>query len=211
MKKIVLSLIAISGFAFASKAQNFGFQKGDVILEGSVGASVNDNKGSETKSTNLSFSPKAGYFLSDKFAVGIAPGYAESKQTNYSGSTDTYTKTNTTSVEIFGRYYFLEAGKRFKVYSELDLGYSTAGGETSNGTTTIKNDKTNSIGANAGIGANFFVTNKIAVGYQFTNVLGYQTSKVDRSGAKPVNSFYVNLNNFGNFFSTGQFSLTFKL
>lgn len=143
--------------------------------------------------------------------MGIAPGYSESKQTNYSGSSDVYTKTNTTSIEIFGRYYFLEAGKRFKVYTELDLGYSTAGGETSNGTTTIKNDKTNSIGANAGIGANFFVTNKIAVGYQFTNVLGYQTSKVDRSGAKPVNSFYANLNNFGNFFSTGQFNLTFKL
>ncbi len=208
MKKIVLSLIAISGFAFASKAQNFGFQKGDVILEGSIGTNVIDNKDTKTKSTNFNFSPKAGYFLSDKFAVGIAPGYGESKNANYLGSTD---KTNTLSIGLFGRYYFLEAGKRFKVYTELDLTFSQTGGETSNGITTIKYDKTNTIGANAGIGANFFITKKIAVGYQFADVLGYSYSKVDKRYSEPTNSFHINLNNFGNFFNTGQFSLTFKL
>lgn len=211
MKKIVLLMIAIVAFAFATKAQNFGFQKGDVILEGSVGGSLHDDKNTEIKTSNLNLKPKAGYFVSDKFAIGIAPGYNQSKTTNYSGSQDTYTKTNTVSVELFGRYYFLEAGTRFKFYSELDLGYSSMGGETSNGSTTTKMDKTNGAGAGVGIGANYFITKKIAIGYQFSNILGFATSKMDTNGAKAVNSFYANLNSFSNFFDSGQFSLTFKL
>ncbi len=211
MKKIVLSLIAMIGFAYASNAQNFGFHKGDVILEGTVGGSSHDNKNTETKTSQFNLQPKAGYFVSDKFVVGIAPGYGQSKTTNYSGSQDSYSKTNSLGVDLFGRYYFLEAGARFKFYSELDLGYSSTGGETSSGNITIKMNKTNTIGIHGGVGANYFVTNKIALGYQFSNIIGYSTSKVDTNGAKATNDFYVNLNNFSNFFSSGQFSLTFKL
>ena len=112
---------------------------------------------------------------------------------------------------LFGRYYFLEAGKRFKVYSELELGYFSEGGENSNGTTTIKLDKTNTIGVNGGIGGNFFITPNVSIGYEFTNLIGFQTSKADTDGAKAINNFYANLNSFGNFFDAGQFSLTFKL
>lgn len=211
MKKFVLSVIAVAGIAFASHAQNFGFEKGNLILEGNVGASSNDNKNSETRQSSFTVAPALGYFISDKFAVGIKPGFTQSKTTNYSGSNDTFTKSNTYGGAIYGRYYFLDLGNRFKTYTELDLGYATSGNETGNGTTTIKSDRTNTIGASAGLGANFFVTERIAIGYQFTNLISFSSSKVNNSSAKAVNSFNLNLNNFDNFFSTGQFSLTFKL
>lgn len=211
MKKILLTMIAVTSIGLVTKAQTFGFKKGDVILEGALSVNSSDNKNTEMKQSSFALSPKAGYFISDKAAVGVRLTYSENKTTNYSGTNDIYDKTNTMGAGIFGRYYFLEAGSRFKVYGEADLGYASAGGESSNGTTTVKDDKTNSFGINGGVGANFFLTEKIAIGYEFANIIGYNSSKVDVSGAKASNNFYANLNSFGNFFSTGQFSLTFKL
>lgn len=211
MKKFVLSVIAVAGIAFASQAQSFGFEKGSLILEGYVGASSSDNKNTETRQTSFTLGPSLGYFVTDKFAVGIKPGFHQSKSTNYSGTNDTFTKSNTYGAAIYGRYYFLELGNRFKTYTELDLGYATSGNETGNGTTTVKSDRTNTIGVNAGLGANFFITKRIAIGYQFTDLINYSSTKVNNSSAKPVSSFDLNLNSFDNFFSTGQFSLTFKL
>ncbi|MGN6533552.1 MAG: outer membrane beta-barrel protein [Ginsengibacter sp.] len=211
MKKSVLTMAAIAAFGFATKAQNFGFQKGDVILEGAIGVSTTDNKTTEMKTSSFNLTPSVGYFVTDKVAVGLNLGYGESKSTNYSGSTDSYTKTNAAGIGVFGRYYFLDLGQRFKAYGEADLGYDQMGGETSNGTTTTKNDKVNTFGIGAGVGANFFLTQKIAIGYQFANVIGFSSSKVDKSGAKATNSFNLNLNSFSNFFNSGQFSLTFKL
>ncbi len=204
-------MAAIAAFGFATKAQNFGFQKGDVILEGAIGVSTSDNKTTELKTSSINFSPSVGYFVTDKVAVGLNLGYGESKTTNYSGSTDSYTKTNSIAIGVFGRYYFLDLGERFKAYSQAAIGYNQMGGESNNGTVTIKNDKVNSFGIGAGIGANYFLTKKMAIGYQFANVINFSSSKVDKSGAKATNSFNLNLNSFSNFFNSGQFSLTFKL
>lgn len=211
MKKILLTMITVACFGVASKAQTFGFKQGDVMLEGAVNVSSNDNKNTEMRKTSFGLTPKVGYFLSDKAAIGVQLMYNESKNTNYSGTNDTYTKSTAVGGAIFGRYYFLEVGSRFKAYGEADLGYASQGGESSNGTTTTKLDKTNMFGLNAGVGANFFLTEKIAIGYQFADIIGFSSSKVDVSGAKASNNFYANLNSFDNFFSTGSFSLTFKL
>lgn len=211
MKKILLTMITVTSLGLVSKAQTYGFNQGDVILEGAIHASSTDNKNTEIRKTDFSLTPKVGYFVSDKAAVGIQVMYLQSKNTNYSGSNDTYSKQNGVGAGIFGRYYFLEPGARLKLYGEAMVGYTSLGGETGNGTTTIKSDKTNTIGADLGLGANFFLTPKIAIGYQFANILGFNTTKLDVDGAKAQNNFYLNLNSFENFFSTGQFSLTFKL
>lgn len=204
-------MLTMAALSQASYAQNFGFNQGDIILEGSIGVSSNDNKTTEVKSSSINLNPVIGYFVSDKLAVGVKPGYYQSKNTNYSGSDDTYSKTNSLGADLFGRYYFLEAGARLKVFTELDLGYSSSYTESYNGITKIKSDNTNTFGANAGIGANYFLTDHIAIGYQFSNLIGFNSSKLDNSSAKPTNSAYVNLNNFSNFFNAGQFSLTFQL
>lgn len=211
MKKSVLTLAAVAAFGFAAKAQTFGFQKGDVILEGSVGVNSTDNKTTEVKSSSVNLSPKAGYFVTDKLAVGIEVDYGTTKSTNYAGSSDIYNKSNSFGGGLFGRYYFWTPGQRFKVYGEADLDYANSFSESGNGTVTVKSDKVNTFGINAGIGANFFLTPKIAIGYQFANVIGYSTSKVNKSGSKATNNFQLSLNNFNNFFNSGQFSLTFKL
>ena len=204
-------MIAVMGLAFGSKAQNFGFTKGDGLLEGAIGVSSTDFKSTEQKSTSITLSPKVGYFITNKTAIGAKFSYNHGKNTSYSGANEMYSLTNSIGVGVFARYYFLEIGPRFKAYGEAGLGYNSAGGENNNGIITVKSDRTNTIGINGGVGANFFLTDNIAIGYQFANVFGFSTAKANTSGAKATNDFYLNLNSFGNFFSTGQFSLTFKL
>ncbi|WP_140938552.1 outer membrane beta-barrel protein [Sphingobacterium lumbrici] len=210
MKKLLLTLTAVAGLTFASNAQEFGFQKSDFIVEGFIRSSNTNDKGAEAKFSGFNFNPKFGYFVSDKIAVGLELGAGTEKVTDYSGDNDAYTKNNNFGIGAFGRYYFLEVGSRFKTYAELGAGYNQIGGEENNGTDTDKFDNTKGFGVNAGVGANFFLTNNIAVSFAFGNVVAFNSSKVDVDGAKSETEFNTNINVFDNFFNTAKFGLTFK-
>src|SRR5690242_11580085 len=103
MKRTVLTLAAVAAFGFAAKAQQqtFGFQKGDVIIEGGVSVNTTDNKATQTRTSLISLSPQAAYFINDKFAAGISIVYGGSKTDNYSGTSQT-TKNNFYGAGIFG-------------------------------------------------------------------------------------------------------------
>lgn len=204
-------MMTIAGLGLQASAQTFGFNEGDVILEGTLQFESTDNKVIQRKSSGFSVNPKAGYFLTDKTAVGLELGYGSNKSTNYSGAEETYTLENAVGAGLFVRHYMLEAGQRFKFYAEAGGQYLVAGGETKTAATTIKNDKTNIMRLGAGLGMNFFITEKIALGYALTDLISYESRKLDVSGAKPVNEFNVNLNSFDNILNAGALSLTFKL
>lgn len=206
MKKLLLTLTAVAGLTVASQAQEFGFGKGNVIVEGNLNVNTENNKNTEVKTSNFNFRPKAGYFLTDKIAVGVNLGFGST--TNDNKKTDLEKSTNSFGAGVFGRYYFLEVGSRFKTYAELNADYTSSSSKTKTANTTVKDPKANGFGVNAGIGANYFLTEKIAVNFAFANVIGYNTSKV--KGAESVNEFGVNVNNFNNFFNTATFGLTFK-
>ncbi|PRD54715.1 outer membrane beta-barrel protein [Sphingobacterium gobiense] len=210
MKKLLLTLTAVAGLTVASKAQEFGFQKTDFIVEGFINSSNTDDKQAEKKVSQFNFNPKFGYFVSDKIAVGLELTVGNSKTTDYSDETDVYTKDNNFGIGAFGRYYFLEVGSRFKTYAELGAGYNQMGGELNDGAETTKLDKTKGFGVNAGVGANYFLTNNIALGFSFGNVIAFNSSKVDVDGAKAQTEFSTKFNQFDNFFNTAHFGLTFK-
>ncbi|MCI0921215.1 outer membrane beta-barrel protein [Sphingobacterium rhinopitheci] len=208
MKKVLLTLTAVAGLTVASQAQVTGFEKGNVLVEGNLGFNTSDNKNSEVKTSSFNFSPKVGYFFTDKLAAGINLNVGTSMNDQY--GIDRKSKVNGFGVGVFGRYYFLELGSRFKTYAELNVDYNNTKSELTIANTTTENPKTNKFGVNAGIGANYFLTDKIALNFAFANIVGYNTSKVDADGAKSVNQFGVNVNEFNNFFNTAQFGLTFK-
>lgn len=210
MKKILLTIAAVAGLTFASQAQEFGFKKTDFIVEGYFQSSNKNDKSKEEKVSNFNFNPKFGYFVTDKIAVGLELGVGNTKSTKTTNDVESYTKNNVFGIGAFGRYYFLEVGSRFKTYAELGAGYSQIGGEFNNGTTTDKFDKTKGFGINAGVGANYFLTNSIAVSFAFADVVSFNSSKVDVDGAKSTTNFNTNINVFDNFFNTAKFGLTYK-
>ncbi|PVH26447.1 outer membrane beta-barrel protein [Sphingobacterium corticibacter] len=212
MRKLLLTISAIAGFAVLGTAQEFEFKKGDVILEGSLGAFSADHKNANTKTTEFSFYPKAGFFVTNKFAVGIDLNVASStRKANLDSPVEETNKSNTFGVGAFGRYYFLEVGSRFKTYTEFGAKYLTSRSRIESQSFENVDARFNGFNVNAGIGANFFLTEKIAINFMFADVLQYQTQKEKSPDSERDSSFLANINNFGNFFSTSRFGLTFKL
>ncbi len=207
MRKILLMLFAATCLAAMSHAQEFNFQKGDILLEGNAGLYSTKRKGDwQWKSTSLTLNPKVGYLLTEKFAVGLDLGYRLDKNI-MSGEMSGDSKTQSYRFGAFGRYYFLELGKRFKTYAE---GAASYGFTNYDNYTNYDYDRLDTYAASAGIGANFFITPKIAIGYSFANLISYSIDKPDMPDADNVSRFNVNVNSFRNFFESGQFSLTFK-
>ena len=211
MKKLLFTAaMAVLGFTSvnAQEEQTFGFTEGDVIVEGNLGFNSENDKNTEIETSAFEFNPKVGYFLSDDLAVGVQLMLDTDKETD--GIADTETKTTTIGAGVFARYYFLELGKRFKTYGEFGVGFDSAKTEVEVPGVDVDDFKTNGIGANLGLGLNYFVNENIAINFALTDVLSYRSDKADVDGAESVTSFNGNLNVFNNFFQTAQFGLTWK-
>ena len=206
MKKIILTAAAVFAFSFANAqdkdAKGFGFSEGNVFLEGNLAFGSTNDKNDEVKTSSFSFNPKVGYFISDKFAVGINLGIGSGKITE-TGEDDI--KSSNMNVGAFGRYFFLDLGERFKTFTEFGFGI------TSNKTGDADFQKTNGFNVGAGLGMNYFVTPKMAISFGLSNVLSYQSSKSKADGDKGQTSFGANVNVFQNFFDTPTFGLLYKL
>jgi outer membrane protein len=198
MKKLILAAIAVMGFSVANAQDSgsYGFSKGNILLEGNLGFSANNDKNTDVKTNSFEFNPKAGYFLTDKFALGLDLGIGSDKKKVAGTDAD---KNSNFNVGVFGRYYFLDLGQRFKTYAEAGVGLNTGKeGEA----------KYSGVGFGAGLGINYFVSNSFAINFGLTDILAYDTNKY--KGGKAVSDFNANLNVFNNFFSTATFGLTYK-
>jgi len=212
MRKIFLSLAVVATTVAAQAQEGFGFSEGDILLEGSLQLNSQKNSGEESgttfsfKESSTLFTPKAGYFINDQFAIGIELGIGAAKGVNTFGSTETEEKTNAFYAGVFGRYYFLELGERFKTYSEVGMGMMNAKFTDNFGNVS----KTSGFGAGLGLGVNYFLTPKIAINFELTDLLYFTTMK-DKNTDIKTNEFGLKINEFNNFFGTANFGLTFKL
>lgn len=197
---IILSMLTFS-FANAQQeevdaetnsAKGVTFQNGDMFLEGSIKISTGGD------SDYYGFSPKFGYLLNDKFAVGAKLNYSSEKVEA------TNVKTNVFGVGAFARYYFLELDKkRFKAFAEAGLGYGRNKIET-----PPNSDTSNSVTADITVGLNYFVTKNIAVTFTLANVLAYNS--VAPENGKSSDTFNLNINLFENIFDQPQFGLLYR-
>jgi len=217
MKKILLSLAVLAtGAAVQAQEQPFAFKQGDILLEGSLKANTQDDRAETIKRSNFNFTPKAGYFVSDKFAVGLGLNIGASNIEDYNDVNTNYNEARLSTVgfEVFGRYYIADM-KRFQPYAELGIGYDSTKRETITVTddVTVNTElpKYNDFGVNATLGFNYFVTPKIAVNFALSNLIGFNSGKSDAPNSKATTDFHANINNFNNFFDTATFGLTFKL
>jgi len=208
--------LVATGVAAQAQEGTYGFGKGDILLEGSLKANTQDNKQETLKTSTFNFNPKAGYFVADKFAVGLGLNIGSSKEENYSDTAAvSFTeKGSSVGFEVFGRYYIADLN-RFQPYAELGVGYNTSKSKVTrvidNVSTTVESPKYNAFGVNATLGFNYFVTPKIAINFALSDLIGFNSAKSDASGAKATTDFHANINSFNNFFDTATFGLTFKL
>ncbi len=187
MKKTILSLIAVLTIGIVA-AQDFGFSKEDIFLEGNLKYSKMEDF-MDNEKTVFEFTPSVGYFVNDDFALGLGLAYVSEKLND--------AKESAYGAGFFGRYYFLDLGKRFKTYSQASFVYAK---------TKETDVKTIALGVDLGI--NYFVTERFAISFVLANLVDYTYASYEGESSS---NFNVNLNEFENFFGNhAKFGLTYK-
>lgn len=198
MKKIILSLAAVFAFgaATAQEMSSFGFGQGDVIVEGNLIFKSESSDSGNVKKNEFGFAPSAGYFISDDFAVGLGLNISSSKSKT---GNIIASEGSGFGVGVYGRYYFLELGQRFKTYGQVGVGF---------GSSKENSVKSTAFNVGATLGVNYFLTERLAINFAVSDLIGFRSSKPE--GGTATNTFGVNINEFDNFFATPTFGLTYK-
>lgn len=126
MKTLKSIFIALVLFTISSNAQ---ITKGNWMVGGSgsfYSANFKDQN-FDSKSIGLELRPNIGYFLADKFAVGISPllGYNKPE-----GSTSV----TSYGIGLYSRYYLLNTDRRVNILTHLGYSYFTSSNSMSKST-----------------------------------------------------------------------------
>jgi outer membrane protein len=168
------------------------------MLSGAVGFSTT-SRGNE-KVNGFNFSPKAGYFVTNNIAVGVALGFGSNKHDMGFGVEE---KITTFSVGAFGRYYF-KPGSQFSIFGQLGVNSNSSKDENTVGNITTVS-KINGFDVMLSPGISYFVSRSLAIEASF-GALGYETEKPNTPGADSTDSFGLNLN-----LSSINFGLVYKI
>ena len=197
MKKIILSILAVAAFGTANAQDGDvtakGFAKGDMFAEGSFSIRSGDVEDS------WSFTPKVGYMINDKIALGGFLAFSGSENS-------TNDKVGTFGLGAFARYYFLSLGadKAFQAYGELGLGYSSIKTDPDGGGSSTDS----AMNANIDLGINYFFTSHWAATFELANILSYNNTNPENGDNSSDLNIEVNL--FNNIFAQPQFGLLYK-
>jgi hypothetical protein len=184
MKKLLLSLVAVSALAFSTQAQT---EKGKFMLGGNVGFNTTKVDGANKSDLSFSVIPSVGYFVSDNFAIGTGVGYAYDKAVSKSLLNQSF------EVAPFGRYY-VGLSDQFKFFGQLSVPMSFGNNKAldADGNSGDKIASTTRIGAYVAPGFAFFPTKRIGIEFSVTG-LGYNNYQVKNE----VTGNKVKANSFG--------------
>lgn len=148
MRKFILVIFCLEGlFAFSQLTKNTFY----------VGGFYNSTN-SFTPYNKVNLSPSVGYMLSDKWALGSEFCYGHKGLVN-----EPYYRT--ISVNLNSRYYFHNA-ERFTLYGAAAIGYSKTKYDYYD-----KNSFSQNVYVSYGLGASFFISNKLSLDLQTNYVI----------------------------------------
>ena len=113
MKKVIFLFLAIFSIVNFANSQ---ITKGTWLLSGNASFSMikyGSDGSVKYKQTNLSISPSVGYFLVDKFALGLRPSLTYGSTSISNGNSETIF-----TVGPFLRYYLLNTDRVFNILTE---------------------------------------------------------------------------------------------
>lgn len=173
MKQKVLSLAAILVLAVLTTSA----QKNSKFVTGTASYS----KSTDVKAS-YNITPTIGYYVTDKVSVGVL------------GSLGETATTKTSEIGFFGRCDFLTVGKNCQVFSQLGL---------SSNSVTEAGDKVSATVVNLGLGANYFLTKKLALTMNVTDLVSYVSSD-------GVSTTTIGFNGVANPFAVAKFGIFYK-
>ncbi|GHE36317.1 outer membrane beta-barrel protein [Sphingobacterium griseoflavum] len=182
MKKLFLTLTAVTAFTFATHAQT---EKGKFLLGGQVGFETAKVKDTDLKQNAFSINPTVGYFVSDNWAVGTGVGYnwAKSEQATLTSETNAF------QVAPFVRNYIGEG--QFKFFSQLSVPMQW-GKNTTEGAAVETESKFEKYGVELAPGFAFFPTSKVGIELKVRGL--YFDSYKDKAADRTTNTFGLDAN-----------------
>lgn len=196
MKKRILTAAVLLAFGFAnaqdSETKSNAFTKGQKFIEGGISIASGDNV-----SDYFAVTPKMGYMISDKLAIGADLNLSNTK-TLTGVDNDSY------GAGIFARYYFLKLGNgNLNTYTEAGLGYNH-----SKSTVNDITDSNNGIKANIDLGINYFFTPHFAATFTLAEIFSYNNANPENGAS--TDDLVVNINLFNNIFAQPKFGLLYR-
>ena len=200
MKKLLLSLLAVSALAFTTQAQT---EKGNFMLGGNVEFNSSKTDGNPKSNIDFSVIPSAGYFIANNIAVGTGIGYQFSKDYTYTTinpATGFSTKTSAFVVSPFVRGY-KGINDQFKFFGQSSVPMSfgnTKAGDV-NGDNFTKVSKNNNVGVALSPGFAFFPSKKFGIEFSVNGISYNDYNAKDGNGND--NGGSKNFNIGANFFA----------
>ena len=198
MKKLVLSLIAVTALAFSTQAQT---EKGNYIIGGNVELNSGKNDGAPKSNINFSIVPSVGYFVTDNLAIGTGVGYQFNKYYSIQpANTFSSTKQQAFVVSPFARYY-KGINEQFKFFGQLSVPMSFGNTKVGDvdGNNYVKVSKDNNVGVALSPGFAFFPSKKFGIEFSVNGISYNDYSRKD--GNDNDNGGSKNFNIGANFFA----------
>lgn len=188
MKKIILSILAVTAFGTANAQEatstDGGFAKGDLFISGAF--TLSSSKTGDFKENFFEVAPRVGYFVTENIAIGASIGY-QSNKLDFDGEDVANTGLG---LGAFGRYYFTPANK-FSLFAEFGFDYTSFDNEyfIFDGELEVPGSSIESkeIGIGLGFGMNYFVSSNFSI-EAGVGVLGYTSNDNGGDGAEKTNT-----------------------
>lgn len=200
MKKLLLSLVAVSALAFSTQAQT---EKGKIIVGGNLAFdSYKSDADGAKANTSFAVIPSVGYFVDNNIAVGTGVGYSYAKTTGES-------ENQAFVVSPFGRYY-ANLSESFKFFGQLSvpMEFGTAKDVDDEGEVGEKIGNSTQIGVALSPGFAFFPTSKIGIEFSL-NGLSYDNYKVEDANGDQVDGRGHDRFSFGTDFFAPRLGIQF--
>lgn len=179
MKKLVLSLLAVSAIAFTTQAQT---EKGNFVVGGTVQYQSEKVDGANKADKTFQIVPSVGYFVANNIAVGTGIGYQYAKEYN----TASTLQSSAFVINPFARAY-KGVNDQFKFFGQLSVPMSfgnTKAGDV-NGDNMTKVGKNNNIGVALSPGFAFFPSKKFGIEFAVKGI-SYNDNKLENANGDKI-------------------------
>lgn len=232
MKRVLLGLFVIATLSVSAQIETGKIFVGGSIGINSTGSSVENIAGGTTTETEgvssfgFSILPQAGYMLTDQIGVGLGIGYGFNKTTTPNGVAGQYEQVDKDGSFVISPFtrYFKSVTEKFYLYVNFAVPIRTTNTSylvlNANGDGTEDYDgtlKSSNFGVSLGLGADYFVSDNIALEANF-NLFGINYYSYKKTDTNTNGDGNINKNsgfNFGfdtaNVFNTGNISVGVKI
>jgi outer membrane protein len=138
MKKVIL--------AFAAMVATIGVQaqtnQGRLFINGQISAySQSVERDDDEKASGVALTPSVGYFVADRFAIGLGLGIESQRSEDIINNTERSETSSQVTIAPFARYYVPTSNDKFHFFAQARLGIGFGNTKTKNGSVTVESGK----------------------------------------------------------------------